>query len=113
MFDLFNQPMSPVIHQRENNEESQALLREVKVKLSEQCHAIFLHLMSGASLTTTSALYPGVPTEGGWLHIGDLRRRIKDLKDHNGVAVSCELMPGGFKRWYMSADDKLKNKGLL
>lgn len=77
------------LHDRENNESSEAHLVARRKKLSRQCAMVFDLLRQGKRLTTMNA-----PS----YHIGDLRRRIKDLRDMNGVHIDEE--------WELDKDGK-------
>lgn len=77
----------------ENNRESQRIFDENKDKFSKQCKIVFEAFLRGERLTTTSALL----TYG----IGDLRRRVKDLKDMWGVDVKSELCENRFKEYFL------------
>ncbi len=57
----------------ENNIDSQKHFEENKERFSNQCKIVYEALLRGERLTTTKALLN--------YGIGDLRRRIKDLKD--------------------------------
>jgi hypothetical protein len=60
-------------HQQENNHASRVHLEENREKFSRQCQQVYDLLISGVRLTMKSAI-----NEYG---IGDIRRRIKDLRD--------------------------------
>jgi len=96
--DLFNQP--DLFHQ-ENNQESQELFDENKKQFSAQCRTVYNLLVAGKRLTTASALL-----DHG---IGDLRRRIKDLKDYYGVGIMTAYVRDGeqktrFKEYFMDPE---------
>lgn len=83
----------PIIH-RENNNTSQKSFEENEPKFRGQCKTIMEAFKRGERLSTFKAM-----TE---YKIGDLRRRIKDLKDNYGVTnIVDETMSGGFKEWYL------------
>ena len=83
----------PIIH-NENNLESQLDFLEREVEFRGQCKTIMDAFLKGERLTTKVALL-----EYG---IGDLRRRIKDLKDNYGVEnIIDEKVSGGYKVWYL------------
>ena len=63
-------------HREENNYQSRKHLEENRDKFSAQCAKVYDLLLSGVRLTTFNAI-----SEYG---IGDIRRRIKDLRDING-----------------------------
>jgi hypothetical protein len=65
------------VHRDENNHDSRRHLEENRDKFSRQCALVYSLLKSGVRLTMKSAI-----NEYG---IGDIRRRIKDLRDICGV----------------------------
>jgi hypothetical protein len=77
----------------ENNIESQNNFDANIDKFSNQCKIVFKALLRGEKLTTTKALL-----EYG---IGDLRRRVKDLKDMWNVPVECRYVDGRFKEYFL------------
>jgi hypothetical protein len=64
-------------HRQENNYASRVHLEENRERFSVQCQMVYDLLKSGVRLTMKSAI-----NEYG---IGDIRRRIKDLRDICGV----------------------------
>lgn len=82
----------PIIH-RENNIESQKIFDDNKDKFSAQCRIIYDAMMRGERLTTKVALIK--------YSVGDLRRRIKDLKDMWGVPIKSELIQGNYKEYFI------------
>ena len=86
---LFDLP--PTIHKRENTEENQNYLDENKVKLSKQCAKVWRLLCQGKRLTVREAIITH--------NIGDLRRRIKDLKDQ-GYGIESKRLDGGSKEYF-------------
>lgn len=83
----------PIIHS-ENNPDSQKQFEENETRFRGQCKTIMEAFKRGERLSTKIALL-----EYG---IGDLRRRIKDLKDIYGVHnIIDETKSGGFKVWYL------------
>lgn len=83
----------PIIR-KENNPESQRVLIDQNKKLRGQCKTIFEALCRGEQLTVFSATVD--------YRIGDLRRRIKDLKDiHKIENIKSEWTESGVKVWYM------------
>lgn len=82
------------IYHLENNIESQNNFDANIDKFSNQCKIVFKALSRGERLTTTKALL-----EYG---IGDLRRRIKDLKDIWEVPVQSKYVDGGFKEYFLN-----------
>ena len=88
----------PLRH-KENNAESQAIFDGNVDHLSKQCKLVYKLLKQGERLTTTYALI----NHG----IGDLRRRIKDLKDVYKVpGIKFQYVNGRFKEWYMTNTDR-------
>ena len=84
----------PIIH-RENNPLSQAIFEANERAFRGQCKTIMEAFLRGEKLTTTKALIK--------YGIGDLRRRIKDLKDIYGVVgLEFELINGRFKEWSLN-----------
>jgi hypothetical protein len=80
----------------ENNAESTATLREMKDIIPNQCRLILDAMMRGERLTVKSAI--------NQYNIGDLRRRIKDLKDYYKVPISSQRL-GYKKEWFMTLED--------
>ena len=86
----------PIVHY-ENNAESQCDFLERETEFRGQCKTIMEAFQRGERLSTKIALL-----EYG---IGDLRRRIKDLKDNYNVEnIVDEKKDGGFKVWYLKAE---------
>jgi hypothetical protein len=83
---------APPVH-RENNLESQKIFEKNKERFSNQCRIVYEAMLRGERLTTTSALVR--------YGIGDLRRRVKDLKDDYGVPVQSELTDNRFKEYFL------------
>lgn len=82
------------IYRRENNSISQAVLDMNETHFRGQCKIIMEAFLRGEKLTTTSALLN--------YKIGDLRRRIKDLKDsYNVTQIKSCLVDGRFKQWWI------------
>ena len=78
----------------ENNPFSQKLFEGNMENFKGQCKTIMEALLRGERLTTTSALLN--------YGIGDLRRRIKDLKDNYQVkCIKERLREKRFKEWYI------------
>ncbi len=77
----------------ENNTESQLHFDKNKDKFSNQCRLVYQLLLKGERLTTKKALI-----EYG---IGDLRRRIKDLKDFWGVNIQSEYTESRYKEYFL------------
>lgn len=83
----------PITH-RENNTESQAMFEANEPRFRGQCKTIMEAFKRGERLTTATALMR--------YGIGDLRRRIKDLKDNYGVqGIVDEKKEKGFKEWHL------------
>lgn len=78
------------IHELENNAESEQHLKENARKFSQQCLKVLELLYQGKKLTTMNA-----PSYG----ILSLPRRLKDLRDYNGIHIDEEwLYDGNGKR---------------
>lgn len=77
----------------ENNIHSQQILKSNSKSINNQCRIVLEALQRGEKLTTASALIN--------YGIGDLRRRIKDLKDFQQIPVQSELIEGRFKKYYL------------
>lgn len=82
-----------ILAHRENNPGSQAHFEENKVKFSNQCRIVYEALLRGERLTTAKALLQ--------YGVGDLRRRIKDLKDTWGVPVKDKYVENNFKEFFL------------
>lgn len=100
-----------ISNHKENNQESQKILEKNKNHFSKQCEIIFTLLMQGVRLTTYKALL-GIRHGEKIYKIGDLRRRIKDLKDA-GVNISEILNKERYKVWFMNEEDKNNNRNFL
>jgi len=85
----------PLVHY-ENNAESQFIFDANKDQFNKQCRIVYDALMRGERLTTTKAL----------LHykVGDLRRRIKDLKDNWNVPIQSVLIEGKYKEFFINIE---------
>ena len=82
-----------VVHGMENNLHSEGILWERQSDFSAQCKKVYDLLKSGKRLTVRDAmLYHG---------IGDLRRRVKDLRDNANVNVQSRMIGKGFKEYYL------------
>ena len=82
------------LYHNENNPESQEQFNINKKQFSNQCKIVYEALLRGERLTTTKALIQ--------YGIGDLRRRIKDLKDIWDIPVKDEYVKGKFKEYYLN-----------
>jgi hypothetical protein len=80
-----------IVHSRENNSHSQAILESQYERLNKQCKLVY-ELLKVKTLTVREAMI-----EYG---IGDLRRRCADLRE-KGINVKSEIMEGGFKKYYL------------
>lgn len=78
----------------ENKISNQEHFERNKEKFSKQCKIVYEALLRGERLTTTKALLN--------YGIGDLRRRIKDLKDIWNVPVQDEYIEGKFKEYFLT-----------
>ncbi len=78
----------------ENNPGSQKHFDENREHFSNQCRLVYEALLRGERLTTTKALLN--------YGIGDLRRRIKDLKDQWKVPVQAVFQEGTrYKEYFL------------
>lgn len=77
----------------ENNAESQSIFNGNIDHFSKQCKLVYTALKRGEQLTTAEALIK--------YGIGDLRRRIKDLRDNYNVNVQSKLTDNRFKIYYL------------
>ena len=84
---------TPIIHGKENNLFSQRILEDNEDHFSNQCRIVYEALKRGERLTTGNAL-----TKYG---IGDLRRRIKDLRDMHHIPIRTELLQNRFKEYFL------------
>ena len=84
---------APLIHV-ENKISNQEHFERNKDKFSKQCKLVYEALLRGEKLTTTQALIN--------YGIGDLRRRIKDLKDMWNVPVQDHYVVGHFKEYFLN-----------
>ena len=83
----------PIIH-RENNIVSQRNFEDNEPRFRGQCKTIMEAFKRGEKLSVVDAMIN--------YNIGDLRRRIKDLKDNYGVVgIVGEMIGKGFKRWHL------------
>lgn len=92
----FNLPVDfteTLVH-HENNNESQMLFDENKDRFSTQCRIVYDAMMKGERLTTAKALIE--------YSVGDLRRRVKDLKDFWQVPVESVLVEGKYKEYFIN-----------
>ena len=78
----------------ENKISNQEHFERNKDKFSKQCKIVYEALLRGERLTTKKALLN--------YGIGDLRRRIKDLKDIWNVPVEDEYVEGKFKEYFLT-----------
>lgn len=77
----------------ENKISNQEHFEANRDKFSKQCKIVYDALSRGERLTTATALIE--------YRIGDLRRRIKDLKDMWNVPIASETVQGSFKEYYL------------
>lgn len=81
----------------ENNYESNYILQKNKVHLAKQCKFLLDAFMRGESLTNA---------EGLLLYgIGDMRRRVKDLRDA-GYKIKDTISHGRFKKYFIEISDR-------
>jgi hypothetical protein len=76
------------LHHQENKVKTKSTLKPTK-KDSQTNASWFMKHFASERLTTTTALIK--------YHIGDLRRRIKDLKDIWNVPIQDQYVDGKFK----------------
>lgn len=89
----FEIDFTAVVHTKENNSFSEAILFDQYERLSNQCRIVYDLLKAGYRLTVKSAM-----VDHG---IGDLRARVRDLRRFNNVDVKDELLKGGFKEYFL------------
>jgi len=77
----------------ENKISNQEHFEANKDKFSNQCRLVYEALLRGERLTTAKALIH--------YRIGDLRRRIKDLKDIWNVPIDSEMVEGNYKEYFL------------
>lgn len=77
----------------ENGSDNQNCFDDNKEYFSKQCRIVYDALRRGEKLTTSEALLQ--------YKIGDLRRRIKDLKDLWNVPVQSQYIAGKYKEYYL------------
>lgn len=82
------------LHHTENKTSNQEHFERNKERFSKQCRIVYEALLRGERLTTTKALID--------YQIGDLRRRIKDLKDIWNVPILDAYVDGKFKEYYLN-----------
>jgi len=83
------------INHIENTRENQKHFNEHKKHFSKQCSIVLEALQRGERLTTVSALIK--------YKVGDLRRRIKDLRDYHKVNVQSSFVNGSrYKEYYLN-----------
>jgi len=78
----------------ENKISNQEHFERNKEHFSNQCKIVYEALLRGERLTTVNALLK--------YRIGDLRRRIKDLKDIWNVPITSEYKEGRFKEFFLT-----------
>lgn len=81
----------------ENKVSNQEHFERNKEHFSNQCRIVYEALLRGERLTTTKALLN--------YGIGDLRRRIKDLKDIWNVPVQDKVVEGKFKEYFLNINN--------
>jgi hypothetical protein len=78
----------------ENKVRNQEHFEANKDKFSNQCKLVYEALLREERLTTTKALID--------YGVGDLRRRIKDLKDMWNVPVESQMVKGRYKEYFLN-----------
>lgn len=80
----------------ENNQESNRNLQLHSDKFNRQCRKVYDLLMEGVRLTNAEALIK--------YGIGDVRRRVKDLRDFAGIEIQDRWIEGNgrkFKEYFI------------
>lgn len=77
---------------KENNKQSEEILTDNHKRLSNQCRVVYDALKAGVKLTVKDAMID--------YNIGDLRRRVCDLRQH-GVDIKDNILKGGVKEFYL------------
>lgn len=80
-----------IVHIRENNAHSEAILDANYDKLNKQCQLVYF-LLKQTRLTVREAMVS--------YNIGDLRRRVCDLRQA-GIEVKDNILPGGSKEFFI------------
>lgn len=81
------------LHERENNAESEQQLYTHGAHFSNQCLSVLDALRRGERLTTGKALVK--------YQIGDLRARIRDLRQAGVKVLDCYVEGTRFKEYYL------------
>lgn len=77
----------------ENTVINQVQFEKNKKQLSKQCQIVYDAFLRGEKLTTSTALIK--------YGVGDLRRRVKDLKDIWNIPVEDQYLEGRFKEYFL------------
>lgn len=77
----------------ENKVINQVQFEKNKKQLSKQCQIVYDAFLRGEKLTTSTALIK--------YGVGDLRRRVKDLKDIWNIPVEDQYLEGRFKEYFL------------
>ena len=77
----------------ENKIANQEHFEKNKKEFSKQCQIVYDALKRGERLTTAKALIQ--------YGVGDLRRRVKDLKDIWNIPVKDQYVQGKFKEYFL------------
>ena len=80
------------VHTRENNSFSEQILFDQYERLSNQCRIVYNALKEGKKLTVRDAMLN--------FGIGDLRRRVADLRE-SGIEVKSNLLQNRFKEYFL------------
>lgn len=86
------QPELNFLHDHENNRESEKILSANYDQLNKQCRLVLDLMMRGERLTVRDAMINH--------SIGDLRRRVKDLKEL-GFDIKSEMQENRFKIYFL------------
>lgn len=82
-----------MVHVLENNRESKMILEANRERLENQCAKVLRLFREGKRLTVLDAMV----NHG----IGDLRRRVKDLKE-SGFTIQSKMIGHGYKEYWIS-----------
>lgn len=85
------------LNHHENLPQNQQHFDENKDHFSKQCTIVLQALQRGERLTTAKALVK--------YKIGDLRRRVKDLKDYHNIDIQSSFIAGSrYKEYYLNLE---------
>ncbi len=101
----------PIVHEFENNPESQALLDSIRPLLTSQVHRVLWFLARGFKLNTSQAL-EGLTWRGEVLKIGDLRARIYDIRKNMKLIVKSDMI-NHYKNFWLPETERIKAMRIL